>query len=483
MPTSSKKKRLFSCVSKTKVVATLGPSSNSEATIEKMLRAGMTVARFNMSHGDHATHARTIRAARAASKRAGIPLAILQDLAGPKIRIGDLYKEEIILRDGTRFTLTTKRCIGTETRVHVSYKRLPNEVRRGTYIFVNDGKIQLRVVRTSETEVHTVVVNGGSIRGRRGVNVPNSHLSVPALTSKDKKDVLFGIEQGVDIVTLSFVRTARDVARLRAMLKDYPHVMVAAKIETKAAVDNIDDIIDAADAVMVARGDLAIEVPPEKVPLVQKSIIRAANRAGKPVITATQMLDSMRVSTVPTRAEVNDIANAILDGTDAVMLSDETAVGAHPARAVSVMARVAQEMESSEHFRELQPLWDFKPRTRCDAVSRSISKTALASGARAIVAFSESGYTGRMVARYRPLVPILVLTPNRETFNKSLLTYGCIPVLVRRVKHLTDARKCAHAVLHDLKLCKADDIFVLGAGIPFGEPGSTNMMLVERQRH
>jgi pyruvate kinase len=339
--------------------------------------------------------------------------------------------------------------------------------------------VQLKVKETTDTDIYTEVINGGSMRSRRGVNVPDAALSVSSLTAKDRRDVLFGIEQRVDIITLSFVREAKDIYKLRKLLAKTPTIMIAAKIETKAAIENLDEILEAADAIMVARGDLAIEVPTEKVPLLQKKIIRAANKAGKPVITATQMLDSMRISTVPTRAEVNDVANAILDGTDAVMLSDETAIGEHPIRAVRTMSRIAVEVESSEYFAEAQVTWDFRPVTRCDAVSRSISKTAIATKARAIVAFSESGYTGRMVARYRPLVPILVLTPSKETFNKSLLTYACEPILVHRVKHLTDARRIARKALTARALCAEGDVFVLGAGIPFGKPGSTNTMLVE----
>jgi pyruvate kinase len=467
-------------VVKTKIVATLGPSTSDQETIIKMLNAGMTVARFNMSHGDHESHAKLMRTARAASKAAGRPLAILQDLSGPKIRIGDLETEEVTLRDGEKFTLTTEKCIGNEHRAWVNYKKLPKEVPVGTHIFLHDGKIQLKIIEVTDSEIHTEVVNGGTIRGRRGVNVPDAHLTLSTLTAKDKKDAAFGMQHGVDIFTLSFVREAKDIHQLRKLLAKRPNAMIAAKIETKAAIENLDEILEAADAVMVARGDLAIEVPPEKVPLLQKKIIRAANRAGKPVITATQMLDSMRVSTVPTRAEVNDIANAILDGTDAVMLSDETAVGAHPSRAVSVMSRVARQVESSEHFAALMPMWDFKPVTRCDAVSRSITKTAITMQAKTIVAFSESGYTGRMVARYRPLIPILVLTPSKEAFNQSLLTYGCEPVLVRRVMHLSEAQAVARKILKEKGLCEKGDVFVLGAGMPFGKPGSTNMMLVER---
>jgi pyruvate kinase len=256
--------------------------------------------------------------------------------------------------------------------------------------------------------------------------------------------------------------------------------MIVAKIETKFAIENLDAIIEATDAVMVARGDLAIEVPPEKVPLLQKEIIRKANRAGKPVITATQMLDSMRTEVTPTRAEVNDIANAILDGTDAVMLSDETAVGAHPERAVEVMSRVAHEVENDPFFIEKQSAWDYAPTGPCEAVAQSIARTVVSTGAKAVVTLSESGHSARMVARYRPRTPILVLTPHETTFNQSLLVYGCEPVRIKKIKHLSDAQALARTAILAGKYGAKGDMFVLGAGMPFGVPGTTNTMTIER---
>lgn len=463
---------------KTKIVATLGPSSSTKETITEMLEAGMTVARFNMSHGSYEEHAKLMHTARQASKSAKRPLALLQDLSGPKIRIGDFETDMVTLVDDEMLTLTTEQCVGTVSRVSVNYKKLPQEVEVGMTIFLNDGKVTLRVEEKTDTEVVTRIINGGDIRGRRGVNVPDGNISISSLTAKDRKDLVFGLEQGVDFMTLSFVRTANDVRTLRKLIGEH-HVGIIAKIETKTAIENIDEIIDVADIIMVARGDLAIEVPAAKVPLLQKRIIQKANRAGKPVIIATQMLDSMRTSVVPTRAEVNDIANAVFDGTDAVMLSDESAVGNHPARAVRTLVRVAREVEHDSLYFEKVKQWDFKPVTICDAVSRSIVKVAHSINAKVIVAFSESGYTGRMVARYRPNIPILVLTPYQKTYNKSLITYGCEPVLVSSVKHLSDAQKIARLALKSRGMAETGDIFVLGAGIPFGAPGATNMMLVE----
>lgn len=444
-----------------------------------MLENGLSVARINMSHGDHETHAKTIRTARQAAKKVGRPLAILQDLAGPKIRIGDFETEEVTLLPGKELILTTQKCVGTVDRVHVNYKKLPQEVKEDTILFLNDGKQKLRVKKVTKTEIHTVICIGGTIRGRRGVNVPDGNLSVSSLTAKDVKDLKFGLSQDVDFITLSFVRTADDIIRLRKLIGNTKDVAIVAKIETKSAIDNLEAIVDAADAIMVARGDLAIETPLEKVPLLQKRIIKIANYAGKPVITATQMLDSMRIATTPTRAEVADIANAILDGTDAIMLSDETAVGNHPERAVEVMLQVAHEIEQDAFFIDHQKDWSFATLTICDAVTRSIARSVKPTQAKVIAALSESGHTARMIARHRPHAPILVLTPKQSTFNKMLLVYGCEPVIIKNVKGMTSARKVARRIIASRGLAKVGETFILGAGIPFGKSGSTNTMLIE----
>lgn len=465
---------------KTKIVATLGPNSSEVKVIEKMLTAGLSVARINMSHGDHAEHAGKIKNARKAAQNLKRPLAILQDLSGPKIRIGDFDTETVTLVPGEKLTLTIEKCTGTVSRVFVNYAKLPKEVEVGMSIFLNDGKQKLQVDSITETDINTTIIHGGTIRGRRGVNIPDANLSISSLTPKDRKDLVFGLEQNVDFVTLSFVRNAADIHLLRKLVGTNRHVSIVAKIETKFAIENLAEIVDAADVIMVARGDLAIEMPTEKVPLLQKQIIRAANRAGKPVITATQMLDSMRTETTPTRAEVNDIANAILDGTDAVMLSDETAVGIHPELPVEVMARVAEEVENDPFFIERQRHWDFDPTSTYEAVGQSIVRSAVSTAAKAIVAFTDSGYTGRMVARYRPHVPVLVLTPHKDTFNQSLIVYGCEPVLISKVKQLVDAQKIARKVLTERGIAEKGDVFVLGAGVPFGAAGATNMMLIER---
>lgn len=464
---------------KTKIVATLGPNSSSVPMIKSMLENGLTVARINMSHGDHTTHASVIKNARAAAKASKRPLAILQDLSGPKIRLGDFETEEVTLVNGSKFTLTTKAMVGTVEKVFVNYPKLPEEVEVGMHIYLNDGKQKLVVDKISDTDIHTTILVGGTIRGRRGVNVPDGNLSISSLTAKDKKDLVFGLEQDVDFVTLSFVRDANDIHQLRKLVGK-KNVSIVAKIETKFAIENIEEIVEAADVIMVARGDLAIEMPLEKVPLLQKKIIRTANIAGKPVITATQMLDSMRISTTPTRAEVTDIANAILDGTDAIMLSDETAVGNHPDRAIEIMTQVAGEVEGDPYFTENGSKWNFPAQDIYDSVSHSIVRSVKPTNAKVIVAFSESGHTGRMISRYRPAAPVLVLTPHQETFNQTLIVFGCEPVKISPVKDLNAARKIARKVIQDRHLAKTGDTYILGAGIPFGAAGATNTMMIEK---
>lgn len=465
---------------KIKIVATLGPTSNEVATIVNMLEEGLTVARINMSHGDHKAHAAAIKNARIASKKSGLPLAILQDLSGPKIRIGDFDTEEVTLINGNRLILTTKACTGTVDKVFVNYSKLPSETEVGMDIYLNDGKQKLRVKKISGNEVHTEILVGGTIKGRRGVNLPDANLSVSSLTAKDKKDLVFGISQKVDFITLSFVRTAADIHLLRKLIGNKSKASIVAKIETKSAIENLDEIIEAADVIMVARGDLAIEMPLEKVPLLQKKIIRIANTLGKPVITATQMLDSMRVSTTPTRAEVLDIANAILDGTDALMLSDETAVGLYPRKAVAMMTKVAHEIENDSYFIDKQKHWDFPAKTVVGAVGNSIAHSVKATNAKVIIALSESGSTCKTVAKYRPNAPILVITPSQETFNQSLIIFGCIPVLIKGIKSLDRAQKVTRRVVVEQGLAKKGDTYILSAGLPFGTPGSTNVMLIEK---
>jgi pyruvate kinase len=348
------------------------------------------------------------------------------------------------------------------------------------HILLDDGKRKLKILSVHEREIHCKVIDGGVIRGRRGVNVPGAHLNIGSITEKDRADFVFGVKKGVDFVALSFVQTADDVKELRAMMKaKKSSAGIIAKIETEAAVENIDAILAASDGIMVARGDLAVEIPKEDVPLVQKMLIKKAIAAGKPVITATQMLESMINSTVPTRAEVNDVANAILDGTDAVMLSGETAMGDHPVLVIETMAEIALHTEASPLYEEEVGKYKRYPFGTVDSVSSSVVHTAMQVGAKAIVALSERGFTPRMISRYKPKAPVLVLTPHESTARHMVLSFGCISDITDSIKTLDDAIAVSKKVLLQKKIAKKGDTFVLAAGVPFGRTGGTNMLLVQ----
>ncbi len=463
---------------KTKIVATIGPSSENERELTGMIHAGMNVARLNFSHGTHEEYRGIISRVREISETIHTPVAILQDLAGPKIRIGNFETETIHLRDGADFVLTTEECVGDETRAYVNYSGLPKEVSEGTKIMLDDGKIQLRVESVRGEAIHCTVVYGGIIRGMRGVNVPGTHLEIGCLTKKDKEDLEFGAKHKVDFVALSFVQSADDIHALRKLLAHHKsHAFIIAKIETEEAVANIDSIIEATDGIMIARGDLAVEIPAENVPLIQKSIIKKSIEAGKPVITATQMLDSMIHSPVPTRAEVSDVSNAILDGTDAIMLSGETANGDHPVRTVETMSRIALKTEESELFQE--EVRRFKRTTLgiADSVGLAVKVTAGNIEAKAIVALTETGFTPRMISRYKPSQPIFALTPHVATCNRTLLSFGVVPEIGPDFSDLNEAVDYAKKFLVHRKKLKEGDTFILCAGIPFGRSGSTNLMI------
>ncbi|MCK9351543.1 MAG: pyruvate kinase [Candidatus Paceibacterota bacterium] len=467
-------------IRKTKIVATIGPASCSERELTGMINAGMNVARLNFSHGSHEEHSEVIRTIRDTSEKLHIPVAILQDLSGPKIRIGSFETETVHLKKDAEFTLTTEAFVGSEERVYVNYKNLPKEVSEGSHIMLDDGKIKLRVQSVKGEDIKCIVVNGGTIRGSRGVNVPGTKLSIGCLGKKDKDDLLLGIREKVDFVALSFVQSAEDIRHLRKILDEHnSRIAIIAKIETEEAVKNIDEIIEVSDGIMIARGDLAVEIPAEEVPLAQKLIIKKSIMAGKPVITATQMLDSMIHSPVPTRAEVSDVSNAILDGTDAIMLSGETATGDHPVLTIETMSRIAHRTEESELFQEEVKKFVRITKGVADSVSLSVAVTAANIDAKAIIALSETGFTPRMISRYKPRHPIFVFTPHIETRNRALLSFGCFPELGPHFTELSEAAEHAKKFLIHRKNFKKGDKFVLCAGIPFGKKGSTNLMLAQ----
>jgi len=469
---------------KTKIVCTVGPASQKEEVLGKLIKAGMNVARVNFSHGEHSDHQEKIDTVRRLSKKLNAPIAILQDLCGPKIRIGDFKEEKITLKDGQIFTLTTKHVLGDENKVFVNYDTLHNEVKPGQDISIDDGKKQLKVIEVKGNDIICKVLAGGELTGRKGVNIPGANLSMSCLTEKDKKDIEFGAMNKVDFVALSFVRKSEDIEELREILKSAgSDAAIIAKIETAEAVSNLDKIIEVSDGVMVARGDLAIETPAENVPLLQKRIIKKCNAFGKPVITATQMLESMISSPVPTRAEVSDVANAILDGTDAIMLSAESATGKYPVEAVKVMTRVALNIEK-DHMRgpNLRPgekypdLYDGV----ADSISDEIVDLAQSVGAKFIVALTNSGFTARLISRYKPAQLVLALTPDERTVNKLTLSFGCHPVLINKFDRFIHALEIIRKFSLDNKIAKKGDLVTVAAGLPFGEFLGTNTILVER---
>jgi len=467
----------------TKIVATIGPATESKDMLLKLKKAGVNVCRLNFSHGDHAEQQAKVDNIRKVRKETGRPFAILQDLSGPKIRTGEFDTESgrITLKKGKEFTFTTKKIKGDETKVYINYKSLPQELKKGNMVLVDDGKKKLEVIRTTKTDVICKVITGGETKGRRGVNLPGAYLKVSSLTAKDKKDLDFAVKNKVDYIALSFVRRPEDITELRTILKRRKvDAQIIAKIETQEAIENLAEIIAEADGVMVARGDLAIEIPAEQVPLIQKEIIERCNMLGKPVITATQMLESMITTPVPTRAEVSDVANAILDGTDAIMLSEETTLGDYPIEAVEVMTRIAGEIEA-------QGLCDFAMNSHyegevpvADSVTASAVNTAQDVGAELIFALTDSGFTARMVSRFKPDATIIAATPNERTFHKLALNGGCFPVKVDKVKEISDVMKSIRQFCLKNKMAKKGDRVVVVAGVPFNNKvKATNMVLVE----
>ena len=466
---------------KTKIVCTIGPASGSLATIEKLIRAGMNMARLNFSHGTYEEHATYIKNIREAASRLNIPIAILQDIAGPKIRTGRLKSKEVKLKQGSDFTLATKKIVGDEHKVSVNLPQLPQNLKPGDIIYLDDGAIKLKVLDPTAKEVKCRIIVGGALGWEKGVNIPGVNLKIPSFTRKDFKDLIFGIEHEVDFIALSFVREAEDVHRVRRFIKrrraDIPLI---AKIEKWEAWKNLDGILAASDGLMVARGDLGVEIPIEKVPLVQKEIIKKCNHAGKPVITATQMLQSMINSPQPTRAEVTDIANSIFDGTDAIMLSGETAVGRYPVAAVQVMMKIALNTEATLPYSKmlLDKGADLEPQTD-DAIAYDACHTAHQLGAAAIVAFTSSGSTARRVSKYRPGIPILAATPSPKQKRRLLLSWGVYPYEVPDPPSVLDLFAQGVRVCKESGVAKRGDLIVITAGLPLAVPGTTNMLKVE----
>jgi pyruvate kinase len=464
---------------KTRIVATVGPVTSSKENLEKILKAGVNVIRLNFSHGTFEEHQEKVDNFRYILKKTGLSGAIMQDLSGPKIRLGDFYQDKVELKKGNNIIVTTKIIVGDENKVSINYPMFPREVKKGDRVMIDDGKKVFEVLEINGDEVLCKIIVGGITKCRRGVNLPDSDISVASLTEKDKKDLEFGLKNKVDFFAFSFIRKPEDVTELREILnKRKSKAKIIAKIETPQAVKNIDAILELCDGLMVARGDLAVEVPAEKVPLIQKMIVSKCNDAGKIVIVATQMLESMIKAPVPTRAEVSDVANAILDGADAVMLSEETTLGEYPVEAVSVMSRVSTEIEA--HYPNKILNLNHKERNITDAITESVVETAKDLKAKAIVALTESGYTARMISRFKPKIPIVVLTPDQTTFNQLSLTFGCTPVMFNRSENFSDIAKFAKNFILKNKIANKGDKILIASGIPFGKKnGFTNMLAVE----
>jgi pyruvate kinase len=469
-------------------VCTIGPASQAPDTLRALVGAGMDVARLNFSHGDHAEHGENIARIRAVSRELDTPVAILADLQGPKLRMGTMAEPGVDLTTGSEAMLVTRDVVGTSAQeLPVQYGGLPRLVSPGDRVLIDDGLVELRVVEATAQTIRCQVVVGGRVKSNKGINLPGASLDLPSITAKDRADLAFALAQGVDWVALSFVRTASEMVALREMIQELgkgstlPRVI--AKIEKPSALDNVNEIVAASDALMVARGDLGIELSPEQVPLAQKRIIRACNDAGIPVVTATQMLESMVRNPRPTRAEASDVANAVLDGTDAVMLSGETSIGAYPVVAVETMARIIDEVETHAGAawtcpRDLDD-HDAGSLSVAAAVTLAAGETAHAVGAAAIIAPTASGYTARLMAQRRPCMPIVAVTPSESVQRQLMLCWGVTPLLAPRTESTDDM--IAHAVdaARACGLVQVGDTVVITAGAAGSVPGTTNLIRIQ----
>ncbi len=464
----------------TKIVCTIGPASESLEVLQAIIEAGMDVARLNFSHGTHEEHRRRIEGIRQAAAAVGKTVAILLDTRGPEIRVGKMEGGRVTLTEGAEVVLTTQELLGTPQRISVNYLGLPREVKAGDRVLIDDGLIELVVLAVEGEDIRCRVVNGGEVSDRKGVNVPGVEVALPAVTDQDLEDILFGIAMKVDFIAASFIRRPEDVLAIRRILEEHgADIHIIAKIENQSGVKNAEDILKVADGIMVARGDLGVEIPVEEVPLVQKDLINLCNMAGKPVITATQMLDSMMRNPRPTRAEASDVANAIMDGTDAIMLSGETAAGRFPVEAVRTMARLAERTEQALDFPTmLRQRGKAFQRTVTDAISHATCTIALDLQAEAIITPTTSGSTARMVSKYRPACPVVAASPNADVLRKLSLVWGVIPVLVPITTGTDQMISAGVAAALEAGVINSGDLTVITAGVPVGVPGTTNLIKV-----
>lgn len=467
---------------KTKIVCTLGPATNDVEIMKQLIQNGMDAARINFSHGTYETHAETIAKLKQAREELNAPIPLILDTKGPEIRVKTFKEDKVRLEEDATFTLTTREVEGDVNIVSVTYADLPKDVHRGPRILIDDGLIELKVEDITETDVVCKVINGGVVKSRKGVNLPGVEVNLPSLMEKDIEDLKFGVENGFDIVAASFIRSAEDVLKIRRVLEENGggQMHIISKIENQQGVENIDKILEASDGIMVARGDLGVEIPPEEVPLVQKILIAKANRIGKPVITATQMLESMVHSPRPTRAEANDVANAIFDGSDAIMLSGETAAGAYPLEAVATMARIALKAESAvDYAAKLANTTEPARVNITNAISMAACATAAELKTAAITTVTKSGFTARMISRYRPACPLIASTSDETVWRQMNLIWGCKPMLYTGELPRGGVFDTALEIAVKSGLLKNGDTVVSALGMPLGFSGATNTLRVD----
>jgi len=462
-----------------KIVCTMGPAVESVEKVSELIRAGMNVARLNLSHGGYEEHQNRLDLVRAEAARVKQPVAIMVDLQGPKIRLGRFENGPHELMRGDIFTITTDDITGDKSRVSTTYKGLPGDCKAGDLILIDDGKVTVQVIEVKGSDVITKVIEPGFVSNNKGINLPGVAVSVPAMSEKDIEDLRWGLKAGADFIALSFVRSAKDIDDVYKVMDEVGHrIPVIAKIEKPQAVDNLEEIVLAFDGIMVARGDLGVEMPIEDIPLVQKRCITLARENAKPVIVATQMLDSMINNSRPTRAEATDCANAVLDGADALMLSGETSVGAFAIEAVSTMARIIEKTE--KEALDLIPALQHNPKTKGGAITKAATEVGLTIGAQVLAAFTKSGDSARRMSRLRSPIPILALTPDTATYNQMALTWGVEPLLTPLVTTTDEMVKQVDTILIESKRVAVGELIMIVAGSPPGIPGSTNAMRVHK---
>lgn len=467
---------------KTKIICTIGPATDRENVLRQLMEKGVDVVRFNFSHGSYEEHERRMNEVKAERERVDRPVAIMLDTKGPEIRIGTLKEGKVHLKEGSKLTLTSKSVEGTEEIISITYKDLYHDVAPGSRILIDDGLIETKVLEIKDGDIICEVLNDGDLSDRKGINVPGCHLTMPYLSEKDKADILFGIKMDVDFIAASFVRTKEDVIQIRQLLKENggENIHIISKIENAQGVENIDEIIEASEGIMVARGDMGVEIPGEEVPIIQKMIIRKVYEAGKQVITATQMLDSMMHNPRPTRAETADVANAIYDGTSAIMLSGETAAGKYPVESLEMMVRIASRTEQEIDYRKRFFQTERKANPDItDAICHATCTTAHDLNARAIVTVTKTGYSARMISRYRPSCDVIGCTIEARVSRQLNMSWGVQPLVLKEEQDVFELFDNAIRKAKEHELLQEQDVTVITSGVPIGKSGTTNMIKVQ----